>query len=141
MPSANTCAPPIGSIEARHPHDADAAIRAGPAGVVDIARAIHTTSDYHSAMIEKIFAALVFAVCAVLFVRLFVSPRRRARLDAAVQRGARHSAHSARALLRWRSTRREATQAAAETIRRAQGKWDGNVYHPDSFDRPPRKLH
>jgi hypothetical protein len=92
-------------------------------------------------MIEKIFAALLLAVCAVLFVRLLVSPRRRARLDAAVQRGARRSAQSARALLNWRSTRRDATKAAAETIRRAKGEWDGNVYRPDSFDRPPRKLH
>lgn len=92
-------------------------------------------------MIEKIFAALVLAVCTVLFARLLVSPRRRARLDAAMQRGARHSAQSARALLSWRSTRRDASRAAAETIRRAQGEWDGNVYRPESFDRPPRKLH
>ncbi len=92
-------------------------------------------------MIEKLFAAFVLAVCVALFARLLVGARRRARLDAAVKRGTRRGVQSARALWQRRSTRRAATQAADEAIRRAQGEWDGNVYRPKSFKRPPRKLH
>ena len=36
-------------------------------------------------MIEKIFAAVVLAVCALLLVRLVIGERRRYRLDAALR--------------------------------------------------------
>jgi hypothetical protein len=41
--------------------------------------------------------------------------------------------------------RREAARAAEEAIKRARergGEWDGNVYKPKSFRKPPRdKMH
>ena len=105
-------------------------------------------------MIERVFAALVIAVCAVLLLRLMLGARRRHRFDAAlrragvsVQRGFGSVRHTAGRLRRWRITRRDAAEAARvadDVIRRARdrGAWDGNVYKPKSFRKPPRdKTH
>jgi hypothetical protein len=49
-----------------------------------------------------------------------------------------------RDLYRWRASRKTAERVAEEAIRRARenGTWEGNVYKPKSFKRPPRdKLH
>ena len=90
---------------------------------------------------ERILAAIIVAVCAVLLVRLMIGARRRERLDAALRRAwsaVRGVAVSAR-------HRREAARVADEAIERARqraGEWDGNVYKPKSFRKPPRdKMH
>jgi hypothetical protein len=101
---------------------------------------------------EKVFAGLVIVVCALLLLRLLIGERRRYRFDAAARRLwftlRRFALWLQRKLLslwRWRSSRRQAAQAAEEVIRRARsadGSWDGNVYKPKSFRKPPRdKMH
>ena len=98
-------------------------------------------------MIERVFAAVVLAVCALLFVRLAIGERHRQRLDAAlrsVARAGRRVLRSARAAWHWYAIRRTSKKAADEAIRRARdgGTWDGNVYKPKSFRKPPRdKTH
>lgn len=90
---------------------------------------------------EHVLAALVVAVCAVLLLRLLIGEKRRARLDAALRRAVR----SVRGLAMSARHRREAARVAEEAIERARqrsGEWDGNVYKPKSFRKPPRdKMH
>lgn len=98
-------------------------------------------------MIERVFAAIVFAACAVLLARLALRERGRHRFDAFFIRNGRALKRAGRSVWRWRDARREAEQArqaADEAIQRARdrGEWDGNVYTPKSFRKPPRdKMH
>ena len=103
-------------------------------------------------MFQQIFAGLVLATCALLLVRLVIGERRRYRFDAAarrlwlmLRRFALWLKRKVLSLWHWRSSRRQAAQAAEEAIRRARsadGAWDGNVYKPKSFRKPPRdKMH
>ena len=103
-------------------------------------------------MFQQIFAGLVLAVCALLLVRLVIGERRRYHFDAAarrlwftLRRFALWLHHNLLSLWHWRSSRRQAAAAAEEAIRRARsadGSWDGNVYKPKSFRKPPRdKMH
>ena len=99
-------------------------------------------------MIERTFAALVLAACAVLMLRLLMGERRRYRFDAAMRRAALALRRWALTLRHWRASRRAAEQAAKaadDAIARARGRdgeWDGNVYKPKSFRKPPRdKMH
>jgi hypothetical protein len=95
-------------------------------------------------MIEKSFAAVVLAVCVLLFVRLLIGARYRHRLDAALRRAAFAARRTARTAWRWPAARHASKQAADEAIRRARegGTWEGNVYKPKSFRKPPRdKMH
>ena len=103
-------------------------------------------------MFQQIFAGLALAVCALLLLRLVIGERRRYRFDAAARRLWFRLRRFGLALQRkllslwhWRSSRRKAAQAAEETIRRArgaEGSWDGNVYKPKSFRKPPHdKMH
>ena len=106
-------------------------------------------------MIETVFPAIVIAVCAVLLIRLLIGERRRWRFDAAVRRAVRAVQRVWRSAHRWYAMRRADTKAAKvakEVIRRArdgsrdgpdskaraEGEWDGNVYRPKSFRKPPR---
>jgi hypothetical protein len=98
-------------------------------------------------MIERVFAAIALAACAVLLVRLVIGERRRWRFDAFVRRIAQRLRRFALRIWHWRDARRaaeRARQAADEAIKRARdrGEWDGNVYTPKSFRKPPRdKMH
>jgi hypothetical protein len=95
-------------------------------------------------MIEKFFAAVVLAVCIVMMVRLLLSVRLRLKLDATARRSGYRIRGWALSAYHWRSGRKNAAQVAEEAIRRARdgGSWEGNVYKPKSFKRPPRdKLH
>ncbi len=103
-------------------------------------------------MFEQGLAGLTLAVCALLLLRLVIGERRRYRFDAAARRLwftlRRFGLSLQRKLLslgHWRASRRQAAHAAEEAIRRARsadGSWDGNVYKPKSFRKPPRdKLH
>jgi len=94
--------------------------------------------------IQRVLAALTFAVCALMLVRLMLGSPRRARLDARLRGLAREVRRRSYALAHWRSTRREAAKVAEEAIRRARtrGEWDGNVYTPRELRKPPRdKMH
>jgi hypothetical protein len=97
---------------------------------------------------DKPLAALIFAACIVMLARLLMGEPRRYRFDAAARRFG--FAFKRRVLLawHWRASKRAATEAADEVIRRARqkdgpppGEWDGNVYKPKSFRKPPNKLH
>lgn len=94
-------------------------------------------------VIEQVFAALVVAVCAVLLLRLVIGAQRRARFDRFFVRLWQGLRSGALALWRWPQKRRQARRLAEDAIRRAsQGKWDGNVYTPEQFKKPPRdKMH
>ena len=98
-------------------------------------------------MFERVLAAIVMAICAVMLLRLVLGERRRARFDAWLRRHWLRLRHTGHNLWRWRENRRQAEQArkvADELIKRARdrGEWDGNVYTPKSFRKPPRdKMH
>ncbi len=91
-------------------------------------------------MSERVFAAIVLAVCALLLLRLMLGAPRRHRLDAALRRA---GAALRRAPVQWRR-RRAARRGANEAFGRARahGDWDGNVYTPKSLRKPRRdKMH
>ncbi len=98
-------------------------------------------------MIERVFAAIVLALCVVLLVRLTLSAPRRYRLDSALRRAGNALRRTGSSIWHWRDARRAAENArkvADEAIKRARGRgeWDGNVYTPKSFRKPPRdKMH
>ncbi len=96
-------------------------------------------------MIEKIFAAIMVAVCVVLLLRMMLGRRRRDRFDAVVRRAwARWSQRFGRVFARPSAhalAEREAKAAIERASRRAAGEWDGNVYRPKSFKRKKRDLH
>lgn len=90
-------------------------------------------------MTEKLLAALVLAVCVVMLLRLTLGPVRRGRFDRSALRLWAGLRARAVALWRWPRSRRKAQQLADDAIRRArEGRWDGNVYTPDRFKKPPR---
>lgn len=93
-------------------------------------------------MIEKVFAGIALAVCAVLLLRMVLPERQRGRLDAAWQRVVQGSRRLARRVWFWRTHRQMAAREAEDVIRRAQRKVrrDGNVIRPDAF-KGPRKPH
>jgi len=94
-------------------------------------------------VIEKGFAAIVLAGCLVMLLRMLLGEQRRRRFDATAIRIWLRLRMAALALWRWPRSRRQARQLADDAIRRAsQGQWDGNVYTPDQFKKPPRdKMH
>ena len=95
-------------------------------------------------MMEKISAAVIFAICLLMLVRLMLGEKRRRAFDARALGTWVLVGAQLQRLARWRSNRRHAAEAARDAIRRARGgadvRRDGNVYHPDSF-RDPRKPH
>lgn len=94
-------------------------------------------------MIEKFFAALVVAVCVVMLLRLALGPARQQRFDRFFVGLWRTLRAWAIALWRWPRSRRQARELADDAIRRArEGTWEGNVYTPDQFKKPPKdKMH
>jgi hypothetical protein len=90
-------------------------------------------------VVEKVLAGLALAICTVMLFRMVIGAPRRARLNAAFRRGWVR----AKGVWQWRATRKEAERVAEEAIRRArEGEWDGNVYKPKSFRKPPKnKMH
>ena len=98
-------------------------------------------------MTERVIAAIVLAICVALLLRLVIGERRRYRFDAFFRRSGRALRRLGSSIWHWRDARREvayARKVADEVIRRARdrGEWDGNVYTPKSFRKPPRdKMH
>lgn len=94
---------------------------------------------------EKLFSAVVLAICVLMLLRLCLGERLRERVDAALRRfGVRvqRLARQAGQWRRWSQSRAAAAREAEEAIRRARqrSERDGNVIRPDSF-RKPRKPH
>jgi hypothetical protein len=108
-------------------------------------------------VIETILASIVLAICVLLLVRMWVSPRVRDRMDAIGRRCRRAGERVLAACWREPLARRHAARAANEAIRRARrrsahgtppagadgkesdsfnGEREGNVYKPKSFRRP-----
>ncbi len=97
-------------------------------------------------IIERVFAGTALAVCAVLLLRLSLGAARRPRFDRFFVRLWNGVRARCLALARWPRAHREARELADDAIRRASqgvpGKWDGNVYTPERFKKPPRdKMH
>ena len=90
---------------------------------------------------DRVFAAVALAACVLLLLRLLIGARWRARIDHALLR----AVLAARAGFVSVRHRREAARVADEAIERARkhrGEWEGNVYKPKSFRKPPRdKMH
>ena len=90
---------------------------------------------------DRVFAAVVLAACVLLLLRLLIGARWRARVDHALRR----AVLAVRAGFVSVRHRREAARVAEEAIERARkhrGEWEGNVYKPESFRKPPRdKMH
>ncbi|MCW7539622.1 hypothetical protein OOT46_17395 [Aquabacterium sp. A7-Y] len=90
-------------------------------------------------MMEKLFAAVVLAVCLVMLGRMLIGERRRRRMDALLGPLWQGAWWRLRALRRRGPARRDAARAAEEAIARARrGSWKGNVYTPKSFKRPTK---
>jgi len=93
-------------------------------------------------MIEKLFAAVVLAVCLVMLLRMALKPMQRHRLDAALQGLWARCRSLVRRKPRKPLTQQDAARVAEEAIRRAregrEGQWDGNVFRPRSFRRPKK---
>jgi hypothetical protein len=94
---------------------------------------------------DKVLPGLTLAICVVLMARLLMGETRRWRFDAAARRFWHALRRRTLLVWHWRSARRSAAQAAEDAIRRARqkdgGEWEGNVYKPKSFRKPPNKLH
>jgi hypothetical protein len=101
-------------------------------------------------MIDKLLAGIALSICVVLLARLVVGQRTRHRLDSFARRCWRMLQKTTQIARRWFATKRHeksttaaATRAAEAAIRQArdrareQGTWDGNVYTPKSFRKPP----
>ena len=98
-------------------------------------------------MFERVIAAIALVVVVVMLLRLTMSVPRRYRFDAALRRVWLALRRTGLRVWHWRAARRDAQRArevADEAIQRARdrGDWDGNVYTPKSFRKPPRdKMH
>ena len=95
-------------------------------------------------LVEKIFAAVMVAVCVLLLLRMLLKPRSRARVDAAVRDGGERWSGRARRLVAWPAAEARARREAKEAIRRARRtsiEREGNVLRPKAFKGKRRDLH
>jgi len=95
-------------------------------------------------LVEKIFAAIVVAVCVLLLLRMLLRPRRRARVDAAVRRNGVLWRDRVSRAVAWPAAEARARREAKEAIRRARRsaiERDGNVIRPKAFKGKRRDLH
>jgi hypothetical protein len=91
-------------------------------------------------LLVSLFAGLMLLACVFLMVRLALPQRRRQRFDATVRRLGNTLRRGPRNWFRRREMREQASRAANDAIRRARdGQWDGNVYRPKSFRKPPKQ--
>ncbi|MEP7139327.1 MAG: hypothetical protein ABI745_06870 [Caldimonas sp.] len=95
-------------------------------------------------LVEKIFAAVMVAVCVLLLLRMLLKPRSRARVDAAVRHGSDRWSRRLHRLVAWPAAEARARREAKEAIRRARRsstEREGNVYRPKAFKGKRRDLH
>jgi len=108
-------------------------------------RACHPPPVRKAPVLEKLFPAIVVAICLVLLLRLVLGERRRHRFDRTIARWSRTASSRIQGMFTWNASRRRARRAAEEAIRRARegGEWDGNVYRPKSSNKKDkdRKIH
>jgi hypothetical protein len=91
-------------------------------------------------LIQSLFAGLALLACVLLMLRLALPVRRRQRFDAACRRALDALRRGPANWFRRKEMREHAQRTASEAIRRArEGHWDGNVYRPKSFRRPPKQ--
>jgi hypothetical protein len=95
-------------------------------------------------VVEKAFAAAMVVACLVLFARMLLRPRRRARVDATIgKHAAVWRSRVVRAAL-WPAAELRARRETKEAIRRARrsaSEREGNVVHPKAFKGRRRDLH
>ena len=95
-------------------------------------------------VVEKIFAAGMVVVCVLLLARMFLRPRRRARVDASLRQGGELWGRRVRRLIAWPAAELRARRETREAIRRARrsaSERDGNVISPKAFKGRRRDLH
>jgi len=99
-------------------------------------------------LMMKVLAALGLLTCIALAVHMALRPNQRRWLDARLRRAAWRLSDAWQALRGWRRRGRIKKAAAAEAEAaitraraKAEGEWEGNVYRPKQFDKPPRKPH
>ena len=95
-------------------------------------------------VVEKIFAAGMVIVCVLLLVRMFLRPRRRARVDATLRKGSELWGRRVRRFVAWPAAELRARRETKEAIRRARrsaSERDGNVISPKAFKGRRRDLH
>ena len=105
-------------------------------------------------MFEKVIAFIVLAACVVLAIHMAMPAARQRWMEERARQAWARTRRGWRWLAGWRQRRdfrRVAETEAAAAIKRArsgsrmvEGEWDGNVYHPKSFDgkgRDKRDLH
>jgi hypothetical protein len=103
-------------------------------------------ADRHRTMnlVEKIFAAVMVALCVLLLLRMLLRPRRRARVDASLRHNGQLWQRRMQRLVAWPRAELRARRETREAIRRARrsaGERDGNVYRPKAFKGKRRDLH
>jgi hypothetical protein len=95
-------------------------------------------------VVEKIFAAGMVIVCVLLLARMFLRPRRRARVDASLRHGSELWGRRLRRFVAWPAAELRARRETKEAIRRARrsaSERDGNVISPKAFKGRRRDLH
>ena len=95
-------------------------------------------------LVEKIFAATMVLVCVLLLARMFLRPRRRARVDATLQKRAVLWQRRVRRAVLWPAAELRARRETKEAIRRARRsaiEREGNVISPKAFKGRRRDLH
>lgn len=95
-------------------------------------------------LVEKIFAAVMVAVCVLLLLRMLLKPRSRARVDAAMRDASDRWSRRLHRLVAWPAAEARARREAKEAIRRARRssiEREGNVYRPKAFKGKRRDLH
>ena len=95
-------------------------------------------------VVEKIFAAGMVIVCVLLLARMFLRPRRRARVDASLRMGGELWGRRMRRFVAWPAAELRARRETKEAIRRARrsaSERDGNVVSPKAFKGRRRDLH
>ena len=71
-------------------------------------------------LVEKIFAATMVAVCVLLLLRMWLRPRTRDRVDAAVRRGSERWSGRVHRLVAWPAAEARARREARDAIQRAR---------------------
>jgi hypothetical protein len=95
-------------------------------------------------VVEKIFAAGMVVICVLLLARMFLRPRRRARVDATLRNGSELWGRRLRRFIAWPAAELRARRETKEAIRRARrsaSERDGNVISPKAFKGRRRDLH
>jgi len=95
-------------------------------------------------VVEKIFAAAIVVACVLLLARMFLRPRRRARVDATLRKKAQLWQQRMHRAVLWPAAELRARRETKEAIRRARRsaiERDGNVISPKAFKGRRRDLH